>query len=211
MAVVLCGFCATTPKSALLITGNIPYFYGAPDRIRTYGLCLRRAALYPAELRVPWGGSYGKAKRSAIANPACRSVLCDGVSSAPAPMTHVFFEPCGDGSRGATRAGSLDLRSRRRDLCCLIAAPPPSPNRGSRDRTLVYIKPCRRANLPVPRAAPTSAAVATAPRPRLPRRQCRHGCLLPSRRARRGPEGAAGPPRSTGNRPRSGPRECRRP
>ena len=25
---------------------------GAPDRIRTYGLCLRRAALYPAELRV---------------------------------------------------------------------------------------------------------------------------------------------------------------
>src|SRR3569832_1458934 len=27
--------------------------YGAPDRIRTCGLCLRRAALYPAELRVP--------------------------------------------------------------------------------------------------------------------------------------------------------------
>ncbi len=26
---------------------------GAPDRIRTCGLCLRRAALYPAELRVP--------------------------------------------------------------------------------------------------------------------------------------------------------------
>ena len=25
---------------------------GAPDRIRTYDLCLRRAALYPAELRV---------------------------------------------------------------------------------------------------------------------------------------------------------------
>ena len=25
---------------------------GAPDRIRTCGLCLRRAALYPAELRV---------------------------------------------------------------------------------------------------------------------------------------------------------------
>ena len=28
------------------------YINGAPDRIRTYGLCLRRAALYPAELRV---------------------------------------------------------------------------------------------------------------------------------------------------------------
>ena len=26
--------------------------FGAPDRIRTCGLCLRRAALYPAELRV---------------------------------------------------------------------------------------------------------------------------------------------------------------
>ena len=26
---------------------------GAPERIRTSGLCLRRAALYPAELRVP--------------------------------------------------------------------------------------------------------------------------------------------------------------
>ena len=25
---------------------------GAPDRIRTCGLCLRRATLYPAELRV---------------------------------------------------------------------------------------------------------------------------------------------------------------
>ena len=26
--------------------------FGAPERIRTSGLCLRRAALYPAELRV---------------------------------------------------------------------------------------------------------------------------------------------------------------
>lgn len=29
--------------------------FGAPDWIRTSGLCLRRAALYPAELRVPDG------------------------------------------------------------------------------------------------------------------------------------------------------------
>ena len=28
------------------------YANGAPGRIRTYDLCLRRAALYPAELRV---------------------------------------------------------------------------------------------------------------------------------------------------------------
>ena len=31
----------------------LSYISGAPDRIRTCGLCLRRAALYPAELRVP--------------------------------------------------------------------------------------------------------------------------------------------------------------
>ena len=29
-----------------------PYNNGAPERIRTSDLCLRRAALYPAELRV---------------------------------------------------------------------------------------------------------------------------------------------------------------
>ena len=28
---------------------------GGPERIRTFGLCLRRAALYPAELRVRLG------------------------------------------------------------------------------------------------------------------------------------------------------------
>ncbi len=28
-----------------------PHNYGAPERIRTFDLCLRRAALYPAELR----------------------------------------------------------------------------------------------------------------------------------------------------------------
>ena len=33
---------------------------GAPDRIRTCDLCLRRAALYPAELRVREGGWYRK-------------------------------------------------------------------------------------------------------------------------------------------------------
>lgn len=28
------------------------FFYGTPDRIRTYGLRLRKPTLYPAELRV---------------------------------------------------------------------------------------------------------------------------------------------------------------
>ena len=37
---------------------------GAPDWIRTSGLCLRRAALYPAELRVP--GRKRVAKRCAM-------------------------------------------------------------------------------------------------------------------------------------------------
>src|SRR5438067_13159151 len=36
---------------------------GAPDRIRTCGLCLRRAALYPAELRVP--GQEGRLAKGA--------------------------------------------------------------------------------------------------------------------------------------------------
>jgi hypothetical protein len=32
--------------------------YGAPGEIRTHDLCLRRAALYPAELRVLAGWGY---------------------------------------------------------------------------------------------------------------------------------------------------------
>ena len=35
---------------------------GAPKRIRTSDLCLRRAALYPAELWVPWPGNGRLAK-----------------------------------------------------------------------------------------------------------------------------------------------------
>ena len=38
--------------------------FGAPDRIRTCDLCLRRAALYPAELRVPWGGGIAKGREA---------------------------------------------------------------------------------------------------------------------------------------------------
>ena len=38
------------------------YGSGAPDRIRTCDLCLRRAALYPAELRVP-GSRAGSGER----------------------------------------------------------------------------------------------------------------------------------------------------
>jgi hypothetical protein len=34
---------------------NYQFVSGAPDRIRTCDLCLRRAALYPAELRVQAG------------------------------------------------------------------------------------------------------------------------------------------------------------
>lgn len=37
--------------------------FGAPDRIRTCDLCLRRAALYPAELRVPKQGERLAARR----------------------------------------------------------------------------------------------------------------------------------------------------
>src|SRR5580704_10582605 len=36
---------------------------GGPERIRTFDLCLRRAALYPAELRVPGFGCCGRKTR----------------------------------------------------------------------------------------------------------------------------------------------------
>jgi hypothetical protein len=36
---------------------------GAPGEIRTHDLCLRRAALYPAELRVPGRGAGSLAAR----------------------------------------------------------------------------------------------------------------------------------------------------
>ncbi len=35
------------------VSGTDTFEAGAPDRIRTCDLCLRRAALYPAELRAP--------------------------------------------------------------------------------------------------------------------------------------------------------------
>jgi hypothetical protein len=35
---------------------EVPDFIGAPDTIRTCDLCLRRAALYPAELRMTYLG-----------------------------------------------------------------------------------------------------------------------------------------------------------
>ena len=42
---------------------------GAPDRIRTCDLCLRRAALYPAELRVLPAGACPR-RSALIAHPA---------------------------------------------------------------------------------------------------------------------------------------------
>ena len=77
----VCGFEAL-PKTAyfhnlLIFKGN----NGAPDRIRTCDLCLRRAALYPAELRVPNGCDLTLiGSRLAYPNPVqtyrLRSYLC---------------------------------------------------------------------------------------------------------------------------------------
>lgn len=53
---------------------------GAPERIRTSDLQLRRLPLYPAELRAPWenGGVRGIAHlgRSALKNRATKSMAC---------------------------------------------------------------------------------------------------------------------------------------
>ena len=40
------------PRRVLSRIRRLTAVFGAPDRIRTCDLCLRRAALYPAELRV---------------------------------------------------------------------------------------------------------------------------------------------------------------
>ena len=44
---------------------------GGPDRIRTCDLCLRRAALYPAELRVPQGRGRTILESRGRVNPLC--------------------------------------------------------------------------------------------------------------------------------------------
>ena len=49
-----------------------PLKTGAPDRIRTCDLCLRRAALYPAELRVP---VHNAVKRLAAGVAVCQSLI----------------------------------------------------------------------------------------------------------------------------------------
>ena len=66
---------------------------GAPERIRTSGLCLRRAALYPAELRVPMRPDSKVAASSQVhpctsITPCGRSVTraVPGKDSVPQPM-----------------------------------------------------------------------------------------------------------------------------
>src|SRR5205823_6022977 len=55
---------------------------GGPERIRTFDLCLRRAALYPAELRVP--------DRQNSNNPP----LLQGLSFDDAPPVRNSSQPC---------------------------------------------------------------------------------------------------------------------
>jgi hypothetical protein len=47
--------CLPGQKGASAKNRDVPDFVGAPDTIRTCDLCLRRATLYPAELRVREG------------------------------------------------------------------------------------------------------------------------------------------------------------
>src|SRR5262249_30258399 len=49
------------------LSANGVYGSGAPDRIRTCDLCLRRAALYPAELRVLQAAVYSAVVRESLA------------------------------------------------------------------------------------------------------------------------------------------------
>ena len=45
----------TEPKKLVVTIAAGLDLYGPPERIRTSDLCLRRAALYPAELRAVYG------------------------------------------------------------------------------------------------------------------------------------------------------------
>src|SRR3954467_15168597 len=52
---MVCGFHVLPMHNcADCVSEDLPDFAGAPDTIRTCDLCLRRATLYPAELRVHW-------------------------------------------------------------------------------------------------------------------------------------------------------------
>ena len=61
-------FLVRVTETASFENQSEPYFIGGPKRIRTSGLCLRRAALYPAELWVPEGRLYRSCTFSAIDN-----------------------------------------------------------------------------------------------------------------------------------------------
>src|SRR6516164_3323082 len=50
-------------RGSLFDWSNRLKYIGAPGEIRTHDLCLRRAALYPAELRVPARGLNGSETR----------------------------------------------------------------------------------------------------------------------------------------------------
>jgi hypothetical protein len=51
---------------------QLNYLAGAPETIRTSDLCLRRAALYPTELRVPAATSRRAARHAQAVGPAAR-------------------------------------------------------------------------------------------------------------------------------------------
>ena len=61
-------------------------FIGAPEGIRTPGLCLRRAALYPAELRVPAGATSSECRGA----PVLLRLSPRGNRSVP---PHTIFRP----------------------------------------------------------------------------------------------------------------------
>jgi hypothetical protein len=50
--ILLLTRCLPEPNRQIRQIQEMPIKYGAPDTIRTCDLCLRRATLYPAELRV---------------------------------------------------------------------------------------------------------------------------------------------------------------
>ena len=65
---------------------------GAPERIRTSGLCLRRAALYPAELRVPMRPD-SKVAASSQVHPTTSITPCDRSVTRVVPGKDSVLQP----------------------------------------------------------------------------------------------------------------------
>ena len=107
---------------------------GGPDTIRTCGLCLRRATLYPAELRVRRAliACHGRLRKPQPANRPAGAALASPATP-PLHWRRVSTGPCG-GSAGKRRCRcrSVRLLRRRKAPVAQLDRALPSEGKGQR-------------------------------------------------------------------------------